>query len=65
MGQKVNPIGIRLGVIRKSNANWYADPKKYSEYLINDLQVRKYLEKKFNDSGKNSNASAMVSNIVI
>ena len=46
MGQKVHPIGIRLGVIRKSNANWYADPKKYSEYLINDLQVRKYLEKK-------------------
>ena len=45
MGQKVHPIGIRLGVIRKSNANWYADPKNYSEYLINDLQVRKYLEK--------------------
>ena len=27
MGQKVHPIGIRLGVIRKSNANWYADQK--------------------------------------
>jgi small subunit ribosomal protein S3 len=57
MGQKVNPIGIRLGVIRKSNANWYADPKKYSEYLINDLQVRKYLENKLK--------AAMISNISI
>ncbi len=57
MGQKVHPIGIRLGVIRKHNANWYADPKKYSEYLINDLQVRKYLEKELKQ--------AMISNIVI
>ena len=57
MGQKVHPIGIRLGVIRKSNANWYADPKKYSEYIINDLQVRKYLEKKLK--------AAMISGISI
>ena len=57
MGQKVHPIGIRLGVIRKSNADWYADPKKYSEYLINDLQVRKYLEKKLK--------AAMISGISI
>ncbi|MGL5252258.1 MAG: 30S ribosomal protein S3 [Moraxella sp.] len=57
MGQKVHPVGIRLGVIRKSNANWYADPKKYSEYLINDLQVRKYLEKKLK--------AAMISGISI
>ncbi|ATR79239.1 30S ribosomal protein S3 [Moraxella osloensis] len=57
MGQKVHPIGIRLGVIRKSNANWYADPKKYPEYLINDLQVRKYLEKKLK--------AAMISGISI
>ena len=68
MGQKVHPIGIRLGVIRKSNANWYADPKKYSEYLINDLQVRKYLEKKLNnrDAGKDNKAvNAMISGIEI
>lgn len=57
MGQKVHPIGIRLGVIRKHNANWYADPKKYSEYLINDLQVRDYLRKELDN--------AMVSNITI
>lgn len=67
MGQKVHPIGIRLGVIRKANANWYADPKKYSEYLINDLQVRKFIEKKLNnrDTGKEKAVNAMISNINI
>lgn len=57
MGQKVHPIGIRLGVIRKHNANWYANPKKYAEYLNNDLKVRKFLEKKLKQ--------AMISNITI
>ena len=57
MGQKVHPIGIRLGVIKKHNANWYASPKQYSEYLINDIQVREYLRKKLD--------SAMISNIMI
>ena len=57
MGQKVHPIGIRLGVIKKHNANWYASPKQYSEYLINDLQVRDYLRKKLDN--------AMISNIMI
>ena len=57
MGQKVHPIGIRLGVIKKHNANWYASPKQYSEYLINDLQVRDYLRKTLDN--------AMVSNIMI
>ncbi|MBE8609313.1 hypothetical protein EI172_06340 [Psychrobacter sp. FME2] len=57
MGQKVHPIGIRLGVVKKHNANWYANPKQYSEYLINDIQVREYLRKKLD--------SAMISKIMI
>lgn len=57
MGQKVNPIGIRLGVVKKHNANWYADPKKYSKYLINDLQVRDFIRKEL--------SAAMISNISI
>ena len=57
MGQKVHPIGIRLGVVKKHNANWYASPKQYSEYLINDIQVREYLRKKLDN--------AMVSGIMI
>ena len=43
MGQKVHPIGIRLGVIKKHNANWYASPKQYAEFLLADLQVREFL----------------------
>jgi len=43
MGQKVHPIGIRLGVVKKHNANWYASPKQYAEFLLADLQVRDFL----------------------
>lgn len=57
MGQKVHPIGIRLGIIKKHNANWYANPKQYSEYLLNDFQVRNFLRKKLE--------GAMVSHIYI
>lgn len=57
MGQKVHPIGIRLCVIKKHNANWYANPKQYSEYLLNDFKVRDFLRKKLKE--------AMVSNISI
>ena len=57
MGQKVHPIGIRLGVVKRHNANWYASPKQYAEYLLKDLQVREFLTKKLK--------SAMISNILI
>ena len=46
MGQKVHPVGIRLGVIRNHNSVWYADKSDYSEYLKDDLEVRAYLRKK-------------------
>src|SRR5690606_26463962 len=57
MGQKVHPIGIRLGVVKRHNANWYANPKQYAEYLLKDLQVREFLIKKLKN--------AMISNILI
>ena len=46
MGQKVHPVGIRLGVIKNHNSVWYADKSDYSEYLKDDLEVRAYLRKK-------------------
>jgi small subunit ribosomal protein S3 len=46
MGQKVNPIGFRLGVIRKHNANWYAQGKAYKDNVIHDLKVREFLKTK-------------------
>lgn len=44
MGQKVNPTGIRLGVVKDHTSVWYADKAEYSAKLLNDLQVRKYLD---------------------
>ncbi len=45
MGQKVHPIGIRLNVIRRHNANWYAAPKDYADYVIKDVEARAYVYK--------------------
>ncbi len=50
MGQKVNPIGFRIGIIRDWDAKWFAD-KKYEELLHEDLRVRKYITDKMPDSG--------------
>ena len=50
MGQKVNPVGLRLGYIKKWQSVWYTD-KKYSEVLHEDLQIRKYLKKKLFHAG--------------
>ena len=46
MGQKVHPVGLRLGVIKDWSSTWYADSKHYSDYLNVDLQVRDFLRKK-------------------
>lgn len=47
MGQKVNPIGIRLGIVQDWKSTWYADSKKYAIYLNSDLKLREYLVKKY------------------
>ena len=51
MGQKVNPIGIRVGVIRDWDAKWYADDKNYVDLLREDFKVRKFVKGKLFDSG--------------
>lgn len=45
MGQKVHPIGIRLGIVKDWSSKWYADSKNYPDYLNMDLQVREYIKK--------------------
>ena len=50
MGQKVHPVGIRLGIVKKHNSNWYASPKNYADYLITDLKVRDYLYSKLKNA---------------
>ncbi len=51
MGQKVHPNGFRVGVIRDWNSRWYAEDSHYSEYLIEDQKIRKYIKKKLFISG--------------
>jgi len=50
MGQKVNPVGIRLGIVRDHTSVWYADNKSYSKYLLNDLEVRDYLRNRLSQA---------------
>ena len=50
MGQKVNPIGLRLNITRTWDSIWYAD-KDYSSYLIEDQKIRKYLKKRLYHAG--------------
>lgn len=57
MGHKVNPTGMRLGVIKEHNSVWYAEKKEYANNLLNDIQVREFLDKRL--------VKASVSKIVI
>ncbi|MGR3742244.1 30S ribosomal protein S3 [Companilactobacillus sp. DQM5] len=50
MGQKINPIGFRVGVIRDWDAKWYADKKDFANYLHEDLRIRKFIEEKLSDA---------------
>ena len=47
MGQKVSPIGLRVGVIRDWDSQWYADKNDVAGLLMEDLKIRKYLETTF------------------
>lgn len=50
MGQKVSPIGLRIGINKDWEAKWYANNKDFSKCLENDLKIRKFLEKKLKDA---------------
>ena len=50
MGQKVNPLGLRLGINKTWDSRWFAEDK-YSEYLENDLNIRKYILQKLRLAG--------------
>ena len=50
MGQKVNPHGLRVGVIKDWDSKWYADAE-FSDYLVEDYNIRKFLKKKLYSAG--------------
>lgn len=57
MGQKVNAVGMRIGINRDWNSKWFASKKEYGEFLNEDIAIRRYLEKEL--------ANAMLSHIRI
>lgn len=50
MGQKVNPVGFRLGITTRHSANWYAEGRAYMENLLSDIEIRKYIDEKLTDA---------------
>lgn len=51
MGQKVNPTGFRTGVIYDTKSVWYADKNAYSDYVLEDARIRKYLQARLSNAG--------------
>ncbi len=51
MGQKVNPIGFRVGYIKTWNSRWYATKRDYSKNLQEDVRIRKFIHAKFDSAG--------------
>ena len=54
MGQKVSPIGLRIGINKTWESNWYASNKDFAKFLNNDVKIRKFLTKKLKDAAVSS-----------
>ncbi|MEG1222313.1 MAG: 30S ribosomal protein S3 [Bacilli bacterium] len=50
MGQKVNPVGMRIGINRDWSTRWFANDKDFSTYLLEDLKIRQFLTKELKDA---------------
>ncbi|MBI4037334.1 30S ribosomal protein S3 [Candidatus Daviesbacteria bacterium] len=51
MGQKINPVGFRMGAAATWQSRWFADSRKYRQYVIEDLKLRDFLMKKLKPAG--------------
>ena len=54
MGQKVSPIGLRMGINKTWESKWFADNKDFSKFLDKDVKIRKFLEKRLKDASVSS-----------
>ena len=50
MGQKVDPNGLRTGIIKPWNSKWYADKAHFADYIVEDNKIRKFIKKKYYDN---------------
>lgn len=51
MGQKINPIGLRIGINKTWDSQWYASKRDYAKLLHTDIQIRKFIMKKLSEAG--------------
>ena len=51
MGQKVHPVGYRLGIIRDWESRWYADKKNFAKQLHEDIKLRKWIKNRWGHAG--------------
>ena len=51
MGQKMDPHGLRVGIIKDWDSKWYANKKDFSDYLVEDHKIRVYVKKKLYAAG--------------
>ena len=51
MGQKVNPHGLRIGIIKDWDAKWYANDKNFGDQLVEDVKIRRHIKKKLKIAG--------------
>ena len=68
MGQKVSPVGLRMGINKTWESKWYAGNKDFAKYLNSDVQIRRFLEKKLKDAAVSSiliERSAEKTNVII
>nr|YP_009263069.1 ribosomal protein S3 [Angelesia splendens]YP_009264148.1 ribosomal protein S3 [Exellodendron barbatum]YP_009264231.1 ribosomal protein S3 [Gaulettia elata]YP_009264646.1 ribosomal protein S3 [Hunga gerontogea]ANJ17188.1 ribosomal protein S3 [Angelesia splendens]ANJ18350.1 ribosomal protein S3 [Exellodendron barbatum]ANJ18433.1 ribosomal protein S3 [Gaulettia elata]ANJ18931.1 ribosomal protein S3 [Hunga gerontogea] len=65
MGQKINPLGFRLGTTQEHHSIWFAQPKNYSEGLQEDQRIRNYITKYVKKNRKNSSSIEGISRIEI
>ena len=54
MGQKVNPVGMRIGINKDWSSKWFAEKKDFAKYLKIDTEIRKYLNKRLKDAAVSS-----------
>ncbi|MFI3307032.1 MAG: 30S ribosomal protein S3 [Mycoplasmatota bacterium] len=54
MGQKVSPVGLRMGINKTWESKWFAENKDFAKFLNNDVQIRKFLTKKLKDASVSS-----------
>ena len=68
MGQKVSPIGLRMGINKTWESKWYADNKDFAKFLDKDVKIRKFLDKRLKDASVSSiliERNPKVTNIII